>query len=155
MNYFVKEFAELTAEELYRIMQARLEVFAVEQAILYNDCDDLDLSALHVWLEDAQGLAAYCRILVKDEDRLSADCKLSRKIFIGRVLTMTRVRRQGLGKDLMKFAINAAREKYNVDRIFVSAQMYVKKFYEDLGFRQISAPYDDVGIEHIDMVCSL
>ena len=58
-----KSFAELTATELYTIMQLRNEVFVVEQNCVYQDADDKDLSCYHLCGWDDATLVAYCRIL--------------------------------------------------------------------------------------------
>ena len=65
MELYIKHFSELTAEELYRILAARSEIFVVEQDCVYQDLDGKDLNAWHVWYEDEDGIAAYCRVLDK------------------------------------------------------------------------------------------
>jgi predicted GNAT family N-acyltransferase len=42
-----KSFNELTNEELYKILQLRIEVFAVEQNVVYQDCDNKDFESYH------------------------------------------------------------------------------------------------------------
>ena len=42
METFVKTFDELTTTELYEILQARAEVFIVEQDCVYQDLDGVD-----------------------------------------------------------------------------------------------------------------
>ena len=49
MEYFVKEFYQLSLEELYRILQLRSEIFVVEQNCVYQDLDFKDQKALHVF----------------------------------------------------------------------------------------------------------
>jgi ElaA protein len=34
----------------------------------------------------------------------------------------------------------------------IGAQMYLERFYEKAGFRTVSAPYDEDGIMHIEML---
>ena len=63
MELKIKRFDELSAAELYRILRLRVSVFMLEQRCLYQELDDLDQGALHVWLEDADGIAAYLRVL--------------------------------------------------------------------------------------------
>ncbi len=59
MKQYVKRFRELTTEELYRILKLRVAVFVVEQNCPYMEIDDLDQAAIHVWLEDEDGIEAY------------------------------------------------------------------------------------------------
>lgn len=46
MDLYKKRFADLTADELYRILQARCAVFIVEQKCSYQDLDGTDRQAL-------------------------------------------------------------------------------------------------------------
>ena len=43
MELYIKHFSKLTAEELYRILAARSEIFVVEQDCVYQDLDGKDL----------------------------------------------------------------------------------------------------------------
>lgn len=49
MNWFVKSFQELSSVELYSLLKLRSEVFVVEQTCIYNDMDDLDFDAIHLF----------------------------------------------------------------------------------------------------------
>ena len=44
----IKQFKDLTINELYDILQLRSEVFVVEQDCVYQDIDGKDQKALHV-----------------------------------------------------------------------------------------------------------
>ena len=50
-NIFIKSFYDLTKDELYNILRLRSEVFIVEQNCVYQDIDQKDQSALHVFLK--------------------------------------------------------------------------------------------------------
>ena len=63
MKLFVKHFSELTARELYEIYKLRVSVFVVEQKCYYQEVDDADKDAYHVWLRDEDGIEAYARVL--------------------------------------------------------------------------------------------
>lgn len=63
MKLIVKHFSELTAEELFKIYKLRVSVFVVEQKCPYQEVDDADKAAYHIWLEDENGIEAYARIL--------------------------------------------------------------------------------------------
>ena len=63
MELFVKHFSELTAQELYEIYRLRVSVFVVEQKCCYQEVDDADENAYHVWLRDKDGIEAYARVL--------------------------------------------------------------------------------------------
>ena len=82
MEMVVKLFQDLSIYELYEIMKIRSSVFVVEQNCVYQDLDDKDKLAFHVFLKEDEGIQAYLRVLPKDisfED-----------VSIGRVLTIKR-----------------------------------------------------------------
>jgi ElaA protein len=41
---------------------------------------------------------------------------------------------------------------FKTNSIKISAQTYLLKFYCNLGFKPIGVPYDEDGIEHVDML---
>ena len=63
MELICKHFSELTASELYEIYRLRVSVFVVEQNCAYQDVDEADRTAWHIWLQDEGGIAAYARVL--------------------------------------------------------------------------------------------
>ena len=143
MNLYIKHFTELTTMELYRILRARAEIFVVEQDCPYQDLDNKDLNAWHVWFEDEDGVAAYCRVLDKGvsyEDEGS----------IGRVITVKRG--TGLGYKVMMEGIRTAEEKFGQTSLRISAQQYAQGFYEKCGFVRVSEPYLEDDIPHVEMV---
>lgn len=141
MELKVKHYTELTTDELYELLKARNIVFVEEQKCLYQDMDDKDKDAYHVWLEEGNRVVAYLRVLAPGVS--FDDCS------IGRVLTIKR--RQGLGTELMKEGIRVAEEKFGAEHITIEAQLYVRDFYEKLGFVKCSEMFLDVGIPHIKM----
>lgn len=142
MEEIVKHFDELTAIELYEIMQARAEVFIVEQNCAYQDLDGVDKEAYHVFLKEDGKLVAYLRVVDKGK-RLN-------EVSIGRVISLKR--RCGLGSNLMKLGLRVAKEKFNAEKIMIGAQVQAKPFYESVGFRQISGEYLEDGIPHVYMI---
>lgn len=54
----------------------------------------------------------------------------------------------------MAEAIKFTEQKYPGKDIKISAQVYLQKFYESLGFDVVGEPYDEDGILHIDMIMS-
>jgi len=71
---------------------------------------------------------------------------------IGRVLTVPPHRGIGPGRTPMIEGIKRTREIWPGRPIRVAAQQRLKTFYASLGFRPISAPYDEDGIVHVDML---
>jgi ElaA protein len=52
----------------------------------------------------------------------------------------------------MNEAIAGIQIHFGTQKITISAQLYLKKFYENLGFLQLSETYLEDGIEHIEML---
>ena len=142
MELHVKKFNELTRDELYSIIQHRISVFVVEQKCPYMELDDRDQAALHVWLEDEDGIAAYLRVMDRGIE--------SEYVSIGRVISVKRM--QGFGSRILMEGISVARECFSADRIYLEAQVYAKRFYEYHGFHQISEEFIEDGIPHIKML---
>jgi len=143
INWTIKKFNELTLEELYSILQLRNEVFIVEQNCVYNDPDGKDQSAWHLMAVEDNKLVAYTRILPPGVSYSDPA--------IGRVVTSSSKRRSGLGRELMKLSIEACEKLFGKISITLGAQVYLKNFYESLGFTAIGDEYLDDGIPHIDM----
>lgn len=145
MELFVKKFDELSTAELYEIIQLRESVFVVEQNCVYLDADGKDTGALHVFLRDEDGIEAYLRVLDRGVS--------FPEVAIGRVVS--KKRRCGLGSELLRCGIKAAKERFGADRIVVEAQTYAKPFYEKQGFVQVSDEFLEDGIPHIKMILEI
>ena len=136
-----KAFGELTTAELYELLRIRSEVFVVEQDCVYQDMDYDDQPAIHLWLTEGDSIVALCRVC-------PAGTHMD-EVSIGRVITT--VRGKGYGRQIMLAGIEAAKEHFGAKKIDIEAQEYAKGFYEQVGFRQSSAPFILDGIPHIRM----
>ena len=141
-------FDALSLTDLYAILNARQEVFAVEQNCAYLDADGIDQKSWHFigWI-DNQGkreLAAYLRVP-------HPGVKYA-ELSIGRVLTTKVARGTGLGQELMRWALKKIEEKYPGQAIRISAQQYLERFYGGFGFKTVSAPYLEDNIPHVEML---
>jgi ElaA protein len=144
VSWQCKFFTELTNFELYKILQLRNEVFIVEQNCVYQDCDDKDLKAYHFMGWDDDKLVAYTRLL-------SPGISYPDAASIGRVITSPSVRGKNVGKELMTNSIAEVYRLFGKIPIRISAQFYLKRFYESFSFVQYSDVYMEDGIEHIGM----
>ena len=142
MEFVIKQFYELTLDELYKILKVRTSIFVVEQNCPYQELDDLDQNSYHIYLEEDNQIIAYARVIPKDNP--------FHEVSIGRVLVTNR--RHGYGTKIVQKAIEVAKEKYHAEKIVIEAQTYVKKMYENVGFKQISMPFLEDGIEHVKMI---
>ncbi|MCQ2405740.1 MAG: GNAT family N-acetyltransferase [Oscillospiraceae bacterium] len=145
MQISVKHFSELSAEELYEIYRLRVSVFVVEQSCPYQDVDDADKESYHITLRDSEGIKAYARVIPAG---LTFETPS-----IGRVIAVER--RRGLGTEIVKAAIAAAKEKLGSEKITIEAQVYASDLYRKLGFIQTSEEFLEDGIPHIRMELTL
>ena len=136
-----KTFHELTTDELYELLRIRSEVFVVEQDCVYQDLDNDDQKAVHLWLSDGDKVLALCRVC-------PAGTHMG-EVSVGRVITTERGK--GYGKRIMMEGIKAAKEYFGATVIEIEAQEYAKGFYEQVGFRQSSELFMLDGIPHIKM----
>lgn len=144
MNFIFKHFSELTPEELYDILKLRAEIFVVEQDCIYNDLDDLDKVATHQFMKK-DGEIIACARLLKPGTRFP-------DYSIGRVVVDETQRGTGLGIHLMEEAKNYIMVNWDATKIKVSAQKYLRKFYENLGFEVVTDEYLEDGIPHFGMI---
>ena len=140
----VKIFNELTINELYELLQLRSEVFVVEQDCVYQDIDYKDQKALHILGVKNGKIVAYTRVF-KPSDYFE-------EASIGRVVVAENERKFKYGYHIMEASIKAILEYYNKTIIKISAQTYLKKFYNNLDFKQIGEEYLEDGIPHIAML---
>ena len=140
-----KFFSELSNKEVYKILQLRNAVFIVEQNCVYQDCDDKDFKAWHLCGWNHDNLIAYTRLFDKGVSYPDAAS-------IGRVLTAPSVRGQNIGKELMHRSIAKIEELFGETTIRISAQIYLKRFYESFSFVQKGEVYLEDGIDHISML---
>jgi len=144
-EWVLKTFDELTNSELYAMLTLRSRVFVVEQNCVFLDMDGLDADSHHL-LGYANGqLAAYTRILPQG---LAYPDYPS----IGRVVTAPEVRKKAYGFALMQESVRRLYCLYGEGSIKIGAQLYLKKFYNSLGFEQSGPVYLEDDIEHIPMI---
>lgn len=146
INFRCKPFHELTALQLYAIMALRQEVFVVEQNCPYLDADGKDIKCWHLMGYDDDGkLIAYARLIPKGVSYENFSS-------IGRIATAASVRRTGAGRALMKAAMAEMAQQFAGDSIKISAQTYLREFYESYGFVVSGDEYLEDGIPHFPMV---
>ena len=141
INFSCRTFKKLSKIELYRILQLRAEVFVVEQNCPYLDADDSDSEAYHVMGISNNELVAYSRFYTSKYGQAS----------IGRVVVSANYRGLGLGFKLMQEAERSLLSIDNPTKIHLSAQEYLRSFYETLGYHQNGDGYLEDNIPHIPM----
>ncbi len=71
---------------------------------------------------------------------------------IGRVVTAPAVRGTGIGKALMAEALRRMETLAPGHPVKIAAQRRLEDFYLGFGFKTVSAPYEEDGIIHVDML---
>jgi ElaA protein len=145
-----KPFVDLTAAEVYDMLEARNRVFVVEQNCVYADIDGLDMGAWHLFAyaggEGGATLAGYLRVLLPNEKE--------RDVRIGRVLTTPDFRGIGLGRAMLEQALEHIAAHWSGVAISLHAQAHLQTFYGAFGFEPISDVHDEDGIPHVWMRCA-
>ena len=144
MIFTIKKFNELSIQELYVILQLRAEVFVVEQDCVYQDLDNKDLDAYHVLGVLDTKIVAYARIFKPGDYFLESS--------IGRIVVKKEFRKFQFGYQLVVNSIQFIENNLQQNKILISAQSYLSKFYNSLGFTQVGEEYLEDGIPHIKML---
>ena len=137
----------MSVDDLYAVVRLREGVFIIEQNCPYPDADGRDPAAWHLlgWSSDGERrLLAYTRVFEPGVRYKEAS--------IGRVVTAPEVRGTGLGKVLMTEALRRVESLVPGQVVKIAAQRRLEKFYLAFGFESVSDPYEEDGIQHIDMI---
>lgn len=134
-------FDELPNTILYEILKLRQEVFIVEQACAYLDCDGLDPLAIHLCgqQKDTGEIYAYARIFPSKT--------LQEETVIGRVIIKASQRGTGLAYQLMQ----KAEQTCPSAQYYLGAQAHLETFYTKAGYKRAGNNYDEDGIPHLPM----
>jgi ElaA protein len=144
VKFYTAPFSEIPSVKMYRILALRADVFVVEQACAYQDLDGKDEHSFWVWAEDETGLVhATARLL-------PAGISYN-EISIGRVCSSLSSRGTGLGKALMNECLEQCEQIWGKQTITISAQQYLLKFYNELGFVEEGEMYLEDDIPHLKM----
>ncbi|MCF6348860.1 MAG: GNAT family N-acetyltransferase [Flavobacteriaceae bacterium] len=145
MTWLVKKFNEISLNELYDILQLRINVFIVEQNCPYPELDNKDKKAFHLFSKDKNAnIIAYTRIFKPGD--------YYKEVAFGRVVVHKDFRNQKLGYKLIEQTINKIEQLFGNTPIKIGAQTYLKEFYESFDFQQVGKEYIEDGIPHIYMI---
>lgn len=144
MQWILKTFNELTLDEFHTILKLRIDVFVVEQHCPYSELDNKDKIAYHFFCKENDEVIAYTRIFNPGDYYQEAA--------FGRVVVHQDYRKQQLGKKLIAKTTEEIYKLFGKIPIKIGGQVYLKKFYESFGFRQVGEGYLEDGIPHIYMI---
>ncbi len=146
IHFYHKTFDQLTNRELYEMLALRQQIFVVEQNCPYLDADGKDYECLHVLGKDkGNQIIAHTRVV---PPKISYEQYSS----IGRVVVSDKKRGLGIGKALMLYSMKLMKDRFPDVAIKISAQVYLSRFYEELGFTITGEPYLEDDIPHIAML---
>ena len=146
LKIIIKPFDALTKQELYSILQLRSAVFVLEQHCIYQDVDGKDQKAFHLMGYKNDMLVAYTRMFKPGDYFKEAS--------IGRVLVKKSFRQHRYGYDIMNASVAFIRNDLKQSTIKISAQAYLKTFYNNVGFNEVGETYLEDDIPHIAMIAS-
>ncbi len=144
INIFWKSFSDLSPAELYAILQLRARIFIVEQNCAYLDLDNTDLKAQHLlaYTSEPEKLIGTARIYNSQNETL---------VHFGRLCIDNSLRGKSYGALLMNAILEKIKIHHSQKPISISAQYYLKSFYESFNFVASGNVYDEDGIPHIHM----
>jgi len=139
-------FGELSVFELDAIYRARQLVFVVEQACVYLDADGVDEVSWHLaaWSPEHKLPLAYARVVHPGQKYAEPS--------IGRVITTAPARGTGLGRELVRHVVAHCIATFPGQGIRIAAQTRLERFYAEVGFVAVGAPYIEDGIPHTEML---
>lgn len=146
INWRLKQFDELSLQELYAIMYLRQEVFVVEQNCAFIDADGKDQQCWHLSGLCQGELAVYARIVPPGV--------IYAEPSVGRIVSAPKFRHLGYGRQLMVEALRVLEQLYGRVPVKIEAQLYLKEFYESYDFVAKDEPYILDNILHIKMLRS-
>jgi len=144
LKWQLKQFSQLSPDELYQLLRLRSEVFVVEQKCIFLDTDNKDQDCWHLLGWKSHLLAASTRL---EPPGIAYD-----DMSIGRVVSSPQVRGKGIGRLLMIESIQHCYKLFGENPIRIGAQLYLEKFYKSLGFSTDGDIYLEDGIEHVEML---
>ena len=141
MDWYIRRFDQLTADELYDMLRLRVDVFVVEQRCPYPELDGVDKEAVHLFAREDGRTLACLRLYWKSGE--------PGVIWMGRVVTGRRG--AGLGGELLRRGIALAFDQLGAKEIYIESQDYARGFYAREGFAVCSDVFMEDGIPHVQM----
>ena len=138
-----KKWEELNKKNLHEILQIRSEIFVVEQKCVYQDIDNKDPKAIHLYGKIKNKIVAYSRIFNEGD--------FYKEISFGRALVLKNQRGKGLGDELVQKSIEIIKGNWPNKKVKISAQAHLNNFYKKHGFIEKGKEYLEDGIPHVSM----
>lgn len=129
-----------TQSELYdESIAIRSEVFIEEQKVDPSlEIDELEDQTVHIVGYQDDLPVCTARLLIKDKDTVK----------VQRVAVLSSHRKRGIGRKLLRFIEDSARDDLNASRLILDSQDHAISFYEKEGFSVQGEGFLDAGIPH-------
>ena len=147
IQWEVKPFRQLSVDTFFEVLKLRVDVFVVEQHCAYRELDEYDRDPGTKHLSgygESEQLIAYARLLPPG--------LRYPEVNLGRFVVKADSRKQGIGHQLLKTALQEISGCWPKAPIRISAQDYLQAFYAQYGFVRVSDVYLEDGIPHVEMV---
>ncbi len=145
MSWHYKTFDQFSAVEVYELLRLRSAVFVVEQDCVYQDLDNQDQAAFHIYKTDGRRIVACARVL--------APGTAYEEVSIGRVIVDSEYRGADLGVELMLRCEEWIWDAYPKSKeIKIMAQCYLEQWYGRQGYVGQGEEFLEDGIPHRIMV---
>jgi len=145
INWQTKAFHQLNIDDFYDVLYLRTAVFVVEQNCPYQEVDEKDKVAFHLFGKNKLGeIVAVTRVLPKGVSY--------NEISIGRVAVKQSERGKGIANELLKQSFAFIEKQFGKQNIRISAQQYLKKYYQKHDFKQVGKMYLEDNIPHLEML---
>jgi len=132
----------ISASDAIEMMNIRREVFIKEQNISYED----------EYIEQEETTSHYFLIYLLDKPIGIIRYRQTEIGFcLGRFAILKEYRHKGYGTASFSYLVNHLEGLYNPCTIYFHAQLYLKSFYENLGFTCEGEPFIEANIPHITM----
>lgn len=139
--WHLKKYNQLKLTELERILKLRQSIFIVEQESFFEDIDENDQEAIHIFNKENDKIWAYTRIL-----------EYQNHVILDRVTVDKEERGNGNGRKLLEYALNYLTDKFPTKDVHIVAMSYLRNFYHSFGFKTISEVYYMDNDPHEDMI---
>ena len=132
-------------EDRVAALAVRREVFVDEQGVAEEEeYDGLDETAVHYVVTHGDRVVATTRVRFPS----ATSAKLER------MAVLKPYRRQGVGTRILSFILDDLRTR-QVELVVLHAQIQVREFYRSCGFEETGKPFQEAGIEHVEMRLAL
>jgi ElaA protein len=141
------QLAQMSQQQLYRLLAFRESIFVVEQACPYQELDGRDELAWHLLGERSGHVLACLRVLLPPSG--------NKRYRIGRVAVDESARGKGLAREMLLMAEQRVSEADDSAEIVLDAQSYLLPFYQAMGYALNGDEFLEDGIPHRPMIKQL